>query len=278
MKIIFSRKGFDSQYGRVPSPILEDGTLLPLPIPSRYGRPLGDLQTAVGPLHKVVSDLTGGEIGPASSVHLDPDLQSACVSRQPGWRPSLGQVASAQGHLAKQGVGPGDVFLFFGWFRRAESHHGRWRFVPGAPDLHSLFGWLQVEEVIDPGRADCAERYPWLEDHPHVAFAPTIGKGNTIYLGARTLYDGRAPGAGLFSRWDERLQLTAAGHSRSIWRVPAWMDPAKSQVKLTYHTDPSRWTRKDDAMHLRTVGKGQEFVMDVDSSTAAREWLASLVQ
>ena len=35
MKIILSRKGFDSQYGGHPSPILPDGTLLSIPIPSK---------------------------------------------------------------------------------------------------------------------------------------------------------------------------------------------------------------------------------------------------
>ena len=35
MRVILSRKGFDSQYGGMPSPILPDGTLLSLPIPSK---------------------------------------------------------------------------------------------------------------------------------------------------------------------------------------------------------------------------------------------------
>ena len=34
MKIILSRKGFDSSNGGCPSPILPDGTLLSMPIPS----------------------------------------------------------------------------------------------------------------------------------------------------------------------------------------------------------------------------------------------------
>jgi hypothetical protein len=33
MKVILSRKGFDSEYGGIPSPIMPDGTLLSLPIP-----------------------------------------------------------------------------------------------------------------------------------------------------------------------------------------------------------------------------------------------------
>ena len=35
MKVILSRKGFDSGYGGMASPILPDGTLLSLPIPSK---------------------------------------------------------------------------------------------------------------------------------------------------------------------------------------------------------------------------------------------------
>jgi len=95
MKIIFSREGFDSQYGCVPSPILPDGTLLPLPIPSTQGRPLRDIQSPAGPLHLLVSDLTRGKIGPDTLVHLDPDLQSPAIPRLVGWQPSLGQVAAA---------------------------------------------------------------------------------------------------------------------------------------------------------------------------------------
>ena len=34
MKVILSRKGFDSQYGGYPSPVLPDGRMISLPIPS----------------------------------------------------------------------------------------------------------------------------------------------------------------------------------------------------------------------------------------------------
>jgi len=278
MKIIFSRKGFDSQYGGVPSPILPDGTLLPLPIPSMQGRPLRDIQSPAGPLHLLVSDLTCGKIGPDTLVHLDPDLQSPAIPRLVGWQPSLGQVAAAQGHLARQGVGEGDLFLFFGWYRQAEVIGGRWRYVPEAPDIHSLFGWLQIAAVIDACAPDCAQRYPWLEDHPHIAFANTIGKSNTIYVGAESMLGGRSAGAGVFAHWSERLQLTARGCSRSRWRVPDWMDPATSGLKLSYHNAASRWSRLDSALHLQTVGKGQEFVVDTGNSAAAQDWLVTLMQ
>ena len=54
-------------------------------------------------------------------VHLDPDIDRSADNRLPGWRPALGQTGAAQTHLEGQGVGPGDVFLFFGWFREVEA-------------------------------------------------------------------------------------------------------------------------------------------------------------
>ena len=37
MKIIISRKGFDSKFGGTASPILPDGTMLSFPIPDEQG-------------------------------------------------------------------------------------------------------------------------------------------------------------------------------------------------------------------------------------------------
>jgi hypothetical protein len=69
---------------------------------------------------ELVEDLTGGNIDRARRCHLDPDLDQHSLPRTPGWRPSLGQIDAAQGHLAKQMVEEGDLFLFFGWFRQIE--------------------------------------------------------------------------------------------------------------------------------------------------------------
>ncbi|XUW93631.1 hypothetical protein OH764_36400 (plasmid) [Burkholderia sp. M6-3] len=276
MKIIFSRKGFDSQYGRVPSPILPDGSLQTFPIPSRYGRPLGDIQCPLGPLHHLAGDLTDGAITARTSVHLDPDLTEGSAARLSGWRASLGQVGSAQKHLAKQGVGPGDVFLFFGWFRKTENVAGRWRYVPGAPNVHALFGWLQIGEVHRVGASECP---PWLADHPHVQYADRIGVDNTIYVADDRLAGlrQRAPAAGTFRNWGAGLQLTAPGSSRSIWRVPRWLLRNPDEPALSYHRDPARWRVEDDWAIVQTVGKGQEFVIDVGDCKEASQWLQGLV-
>jgi len=145
MRIILSRKGFDSANGGGPSPIFPDGEMVSLPIPSRlapisYSR----VTTRRMSLGDLVPALTNGRIGAADGAHVDPDLYAESLARAPGWRPAFGQVASAQAHLADQGVGPGDLFLFFGWFRRVHAVGGQWSLRPDAPDLHVLFGWLQV--------------------------------------------------------------------------------------------------------------------------------------
>ena len=150
MKVILSRKGFDSQYGGMASPILPDGRLVPLPIPGEHdAATFNDLNLPGIDVGALVEDLRARkkrQHSRTSRVHLDPDLDRSANARLPGWRPALGQTGSAQGHLRNEGIDHGDLFLFFGWYRRVESVAGRWRFQPGAPDLHVLFGWLEVDE------------------------------------------------------------------------------------------------------------------------------------
>lgn len=277
MKIIFSRKGFDSQYGRVPSPIFEDGSMVSLPIPSQQGRSLSSVSFRAKSLSQLVSDLTDQQVTGNRLVHLDPDLRAESVLRRNGWRPSFGQVGAAQTHLSKQGVGIGDVFLFFGWFRRVARVDGRWQFIRGAPDIHSLFGWLQVGQVL-PVMAEMQGHLPaWLHDHPHVMFAGGMNGNNTLYLGAQSFLDQDREGAGVFKSWSPRLQLTAEGCRRSLWKLPSWMHPAVANRSLSYHSNADRWCLDGDVTYLQTVAKGQEFVMDVGDMPEARRWLHQLI-
>ncbi len=284
MRLIFSRKGFDSQYGGVPSPIFPDGSMLSLPIPSQQDtRCLGDLYHGDLNIGDLAEDLTGNHVDRRSSVHLDPDLYGPCLTRPFGWRPAFGQVASAQSHLANQGVGEGDLFLFFGWFRRVEHSGGRWRYVAGSPDIHSLFGWLQVGEVINVNgrQEEILVDYPWLSLHPHIAAANRFeGRNNTIYLGAETLRFGgmhsKMTGAGVFGEFLPALCLTAEGETRSLWRLPGWFSPEGRRSGLSYHGNPTRWTRQGDSVLLQTVAKGQEFVLDCDHYPESEGWLVDL--
>ena len=74
MKVIISRKGFDSSYGGVPSPILPDGRIISLPIPSNNDKDyLKDIYLEDIDLEKMVLDLRGNR-NQIEKVHLDPDL------------------------------------------------------------------------------------------------------------------------------------------------------------------------------------------------------------
>lgn len=258
--------------------------MLSLPIPSAHDAQfLGDIRHESADVATLAADLTDNRINQETRVHLDPDLYTSALARSPGWKPAFGQIAAAQSHLAKQGVGAGDIFLFFGWFRRVEKYRLRWRYVPGSPNFHAIFGWLQIGEVLAVGDrcSEIAHSYPWLRTHPHVAGATRfVSRNNTIYIGSETLALGgrrtRIAGAGRFGNFSHRLQLSAEGKTRSLWRLPAWFLPSGRESSLTYHGNPSRWSPQGDSVLLQTVAKGQEFVLDSEHYPESVEWLASL--
>ena len=47
----------------------------------------------------------------------------------------------------------------------------------------------------------------------------------------------------------------------SRWRLPRWFFPDGNKTPLTYHPDPARWRRDDEHAYLKSVGRGQEFVL-----------------
>lgn len=281
MKIVFSRKGFDSGSGGGASPILPGDRLVSLPIPDYRGETsYGDLSCADGvDVAQLVSDLSGGRYRPRHKAHLDPDLDEDSISRPDGWRGAFGQTGAAARHLDNQRVGEGDVFLFFGWFRDVEKVDGRWRYAPKGRNVHAIFGWLQVDEVVrlSSGCGSEWEEKPWLATHPHVG--RPADPNNRIYIGRRAfglhgLED--TAGFGVFRTLDQKRILTGPGGSRSIWRVPSWFH-SDHGAALSYHGDEARWQRGDGACRLNTVGRGQEFVLDCRTRPHTADYLRELI-
>jgi hypothetical protein len=125
MKVIFSRKGFDSAAGKVPSPIIE-GEPISLPIPTgRYG---SETSYSIAGFGEIVERVTKGRILASDLCHEDPMYWNG--------RWAFGQTGAAQAHLENNGVGVGDVFLFYGLFA-----------LDGRDRHHRIFGYLKVEEV-----------------------------------------------------------------------------------------------------------------------------------
>ncbi len=277
MRLILSRKGFDSSSGGGPSPIFPDGSMIALPIPDRRS-PVRycDLVWRGRNLGEIVAQLTRGRRRGEHGAHLDPDLRREMRPREPGWRGTLGQLGAAQGHLRKQGVGLGDLFLFWGAFRRVDESL-RW----SGPTRHYVWGWLQVgavapvDALVRTGNRD----WRWALPHPHLAFQPDAT--NTLYaasdhvtLGVGSL---RLPGAGVFDFAHDGRRLTAEGASKpSEWSLPAGFLP-RGRPALSYHGSAERWSTSGAQVRLLTVGRGQEFVLDLDSYPELTDWLFGIL-
>ena len=112
-----------------------------------------------------------------------------------------------------------------------------------APDLHVMWGWLQVDEVI-PVRSGATDS--WMSYHPHMATSESRAANNTLYVARETLSARRTssaifPAPAPSRTYDERLRLTKPGYSRSVWALPQWFFPEPPRPPLGYHGDPERW-------------------------------------
>ena len=203
MRIVFSRKGFDSAAGGGASPIVGGRPLsLPIPAGAASNTTYGDLGLGA---HALAA--SRGRYGPDDACHHDPMFldDDTCL---------FGQCGAAQTHLANRGVGCGDVFLFFGLFREEES---------GEPH-HRIYGYLEIAEAIALAGSAAPQDLRAL-GHPHAL---------AMHAGNDTIY--RGPGRQA-SRASERLRLTVPGGPPSLWRRPDWL----RRGGLSYHDRADRW-------------------------------------
>ena len=291
MKIVLSRKDFDSSNGNVASPIFlhEDGTLslYSLPIPMRQAAcEYADIQWNQSNLQVLISQLRyRKKTRLPDTAHLDPDLvRDALKNRHRDWRPIFGQRGPQETQLQNMGVNDpaGDrsgrpLFLFFGWYRETKSTNQKYAYVRKSPNIHALFGWLQVEQKITlkdrEHRKQVGRLMPWAAKHPHVDCDDDDSVPNAIYVAPkpgsetdRLVLDGRdtgLPASGMFRRFDPGAhRLTREGSTRTNWLLPLWFY-RDSAPTLGMHSDVKRWTPNDpEHIRLRTVGRGQEFVFD----------------
>jgi hypothetical protein len=247
-------------------------------------------------LGDVVKDLTRrrqpkNRIDGNSAIHLDPDLNRSKANRLSGWRPAFGQDGAAQEHLANQGVDIGDIFLFFGWFRQVHKINSQgqmcWDFVGGAPDVHVIFGWLQIGAILRVGKYPMPGLYhPWLKEHPHIQDANAFPSNNTIYIASDQLVIDRTStgllGGGTFREFSPTRQLTGPNApGRTTWQLPDWFYPfvRPRRPPLTYHPNQASWERPIGApgtVTLRSVDIGQEFVLNGGRYPEAGGWLKQL--
>jgi len=280
MKLILSRKGFDSSYGGIPSPIFPSGLFFSLPIPSKgTGIKYSDISIREHTYGKVVADLSDGLISPDAEAHLDPDLFDGSIKREQGWLPLFGQTGAAETHLENKKVGVGDVFLFFGWFKEIIVVNGEISYKTNAPDLHVIFGWMQIGKIIKVKNK--YEFPPWSLYHPHVRRNEYL-ENDTVYIARNNFslpnFDIDRPGGGIFRNYHSNLCLTNNNRPRSQWKLPGWMNPFGRKSTLSFHGNPGRWKTEGDSVILNSVNRGQEFVLDCDDYPEALKWVADLLR
>ncbi len=284
MKIILSRKGFDSAAGGYPSPHLVDtGRLISLPIPEgeKFNTGICYSDLSVNQNHTyldLMEQLGIKKYSDGTYVHLDPDINASVAQREHAeWRGIFGQYGSAQSHLMKKKIQVGDLFLFFGWFKDAAKKASGYKYVNGT-NRHIIWGYMQVGEIesIDPaGQYDS-----WKLLHPH--YMCRNRDMNTAYIAAKHLTFNKAmPGCGTFN-FDDCLVLTQAGQrNRSVWQLPHYFHPSKG-TRMSYHEDlysksgKPVWELRDNHCILQSVSRGQEFV--VEGNHEVESWAKDLIQ
>ena len=236
MKIIFSRKGFDSSSGGGPSPIVEGKPIsLPIPAGTASETTYGDLG-----LGEYAAKASRAKLDAADLCHHDPMFLSNGTC-------AFGQHSAAQTHLLGQGVGLGDVFLFFGLFAEEETSEPH----------HRIFGYLKVEEMIP-----LADGIPQdLVDIKHPHALEMHSANDCIWRG-----EGRTT-----QRASEALRLTVPEGPPSLWKRPDWL----KKGGLSYHDRADRWLRGG---RLKSVARGQEFVADIGRRQAPRDWLENILE
>ncbi len=267
MKVILSRKGFDSSNGGIASPIFEDGSMLSFPIPSNDRDRFSDLHYQGLLYSDILSDLhyRGNEF-----CHIDPDLdQDRRVNQVIGWMPAFGQIDSAATYLRNIGIKEGDLFLFFGNFHCVEKKDGQYRYVRKTGDFYKdndlqvIWGYLQVGEIID-NSSEQAKLW-W---HPHSSERRRENRSNLIFVAAEKLsFDEDRPGAGLLP-FDLKRVLTMKGCNKATW--------GKNPVYDLEHVLSNRKnSAKDPSFGIYYAGIWQE--LGLVESNDCTEWAKSIV-
>ena len=113
------------------------------------------------------------DIDKDTRCHLDPDIYKKAINREPNWKPLFWSSRQRlKGHLRKQEVREGDLFVFFGWFRKTVYNDGMLVFDPHRKNIHAIFGYFQIGEIIRVGQGGDVPK--WMEYHR----MPTIKRRN----------------------------------------------------------------------------------------------------
>lgn len=267
MKIILSRKGFDSASGGYPSFIIGD-KLISLPIPDEHtnleynnvqicGYNLGEIFEK----SKIEPKLNGKKV---ITCHLDPDIDIGL----------FGQCSTAAQHLLNNNVKVGDLLLFFGWFREFDIKTYKFS-TQDNNGKHCIYAYFKIGKILDLNNmSDRAEALQLTKTHPHITYQSNEYKKINLLFVADTklIKDSSIKGCGRL-KFSESTTLTKTNENKSIWQLPKFF----LDVNMTYHTNKNRWVKVDENFcQLKSVCRGQEFV--ISESKDVEQWAIELIK
>lgn len=223
MKIILSRKGFDSANGGIVSPIFADGTLMSFPIPDECEEEdtYDDLLYDSTSYREILDNLHYRDSS-NYRCHVDPDLDCGRRKQIPeNWVPIFGQINSSSRYLLrnKDSVQEGDIFLFFGNFHAVEEHNGCYSYIRRTGDFYKdhdlqvIWGYLQIGRIITN-----KEEQMTMKWHPHARGNKLGNASNVLFIASKHLsFAPEMPGAGLL-KFDKERVLTLEGANKATWK------------------------------------------------------------
>lgn len=272
-KVILSRKGFDSTTGGKPSPII-DNKFVSLPIPRAESEVFykNINYSATENYLMIMKDLG---INFYSEAHLDPDLQRSILKERPSnWRGLFGQSGNSQFRLHDNKVGKGDIFLFFGWFKEVSKINGVWRYVKNSPDIHAIFGYLEIDEVLDIKKKEMVPS--WAKYHPHIKNSLEYGnKQNAVYIATKAFKNEyQKEGWGCFN-YNEKLVLTKnKSENKSLWELP----PCFQNEENNFSNKMEIWNVLDNGrVEMKPKGRGDQ-EMFISSNPKVVSWAENLIE
>ncbi len=264
MKIIFSRKGIDSAYGKGVSPIFPNGDMLSIPIPvkgTEAGIHYSKLKFNKQSIYSYMKQLNLHV--EHSYCHCDPYINPQLSVNGNTWIPSFGNHGAAASHLVNQEVSVGDLILFFGTFRKVIKLNSKWTFDSQSKAVHVLFGFMLIDQLLqlNVARDQEAAVQLGLQKHPHLMNLYPIN--NILFIGDKNK-------SGMF-RFNEDLVLSNDGNKKSIWKVPSFF----ATCDISRNKNKKRFTKEEDFVLWDTVSIGQEFVCQPNQQLAS--WALKLI-
>lgn len=262
-RIVLSRKGFDSSSGESASPIFEDGRIFSIPIPEPYPpspKQYKDLYFNGISGIDALKECSTKSVFADSFCHYDPALNEN--------EGVFGQAGSSQTELLNRGVGVGDLFLFFGFYKNFSSR-GR--------ELHHLFGWLQIDKIIEGDKEIRNYLINNNLEHAHGYGETNTYKNNTIYIGKKNLTIGEkefsSKGYGLFKKSHTDLILTREDASKGSWKLPKKYFLNSRDIFLKR----LEWLDEEECF-VNNFQRGQEFVLDSEKYPRIVDWAQFLIE